>query len=290
MSYAPGPLPGVFAVVAVAAPGVSCEVLEREPFRAPVCGGTPRRRGPGESSSSEEVLPATPVASIGEFSSGVGLPECSKADILVTRPPPRTDIPVRSLLSTGPSVYPDVGGICFIVAGWLKTLVAGLVARLFRSKRHPKMISARSAKAPNTAPMTIPAICPPVNPRLEAAAAGVDSPVGVVPSLVVRVVTICDKADEAITGSATFSHRSSVSEKTQHESVAFGELDEQYMHKEPRFELKPQSSGSFSTAEMHSPLNEFAGSAQLVKSARICVRASESALPQTSLAVISCSL
>jgi len=41
---------------------------------------------------------------------------------------------------------------------------------------------------------------------------------------------------------------------------------------------------------MHSPLREFAGSAQFVKSARICVRASEAALPQMSLAAISCSL
>jgi hypothetical protein len=104
------------------------------------------------------------------------------------------------------------------------------------------------------------------------------------------VVTIGDNEDDATTGSTTFSHLCSVSEKTQHESVAFGELDEQYMHKDPRFELKPQSLGWFSTAEIHCPLNEFAGRAQLVKSARIWVRASESELPHTLLAAISCSL
>ena len=43
-------------------------------------------------------------------------------------------------------------------------------------------------------------------------------------------------------------------------------------------------------AEMHCPLNEFAGRAQLVKSARICVRASEFELPHALLATISCSL
>ena len=83
------------------------------------------------------------------------------------------------------------------------------------------------------------------------------------------MVTIGVNDDDATTGSTTFSHRCSVSEKTQHESVAFGELVEQYMHKDPKFELKPQSLGWLSTAGIHCPLNEFAGSAQLVKSARI---------------------
>jgi hypothetical protein len=249
-----------------------------------------RRRGPVDSSS-EEDLPTAPVARIGESSSvGVGLLECSSADILATRPPPRTDMPARSLSSPGPSVYPDGGGICFIVAGWLKTLVAGLLERLLRSSRQPRMISASSARAPNTAPITMPAICPPVRPRCATAAADVGSLVALLPSPVVRVVTICDNDDDAITGSATFSHRCSVSENTQHESVEFGELDEQYEHRDPRFELNPQSSGWFATPDIHCPLNEFAGRAQLVKSARICVRASEFEFPHTLLAVISCSL
>jgi hypothetical protein len=93
--------------------------------------------------------------------------------------------------------------------------------------------------------------------------------VGLLGSPVVKVVTIGDNDDDATTGSTTFSHRCSVSENTQHESVAFGELDEQYMHRDPRFEVKPQSSGWFSTAGIHCPLSEFAGRAQLVKSARI---------------------
>jgi len=188
-----------------------------------------RRRGV-EDSSSDELLPpvlAFPVASMGDcsLSSGVGLSECSRADILATRPPPRTDIPVLSLLSAGPSAYD--GGICLIVAGWLNTLVAGLLERLLRSKIHPKMISASSAKAPSTAPITMPAIWPPVSPRCASAAEGVGSPVEVLSSLVVSVVTICDRDDEAITGKTTSSHRCSVSENTQHESVALGELDEQ---------------------------------------------------------------
>jgi hypothetical protein len=207
-------------------------VLERDPLRVPVSGGTIRRRGVKDSSSDEWFAPAlaaleAPVASIGELSlsSGVGLSECSRADILVTRPPPRTDMPVRSLLSAGPSAYD--GGICFIVAGWLNTLVAGLLERLLRSRIHPKMINASSARAPSTAPITMPAICPPVSPRCAAAAEGVGSPVGVISPLVVSVVTISDKDDDAITGNTTFSHRCSVSENTQQESVALGEFDEQ---------------------------------------------------------------
>lgn len=88
-------------------------------------------------------------------------------------------------------------------------------------------MSASSAKAPSTAPITIPAIWPPVSPRWAASAAGVGSLVEVLSPLVVSVVTICDKDDDAITGNTTFSHRCSVSEKTQQESVALGELDEQ---------------------------------------------------------------
>jgi hypothetical protein len=156
-----------------------------------------RRRGPVDSSS-EEDLPTAPVARIGESSSvGVGLLECSSADILATRPPPRTDIPARSLISPGPSVYPDGGGICFIVAGWLKTLVAGLLERLLRSSRQPRIISASSARAPRTAPITMPAICPPVRPRCAAAATDVGSLVALLPSPVVKVVTICDNEDDA---------------------------------------------------------------------------------------------
>jgi hypothetical protein len=110
--------------------------------------------------------------------------------------------------------------------------VAGLLERLLRSRIHPKMMSASSAKAPSTAPITMPAIWPPVSPRCAAAAAGVDSlddvdDIEVLSPLVVSVVTICVRDDDAITGSTTFSHRCSVSENTQQESVALGEFDEQ---------------------------------------------------------------
>jgi hypothetical protein len=69
------------------------------------------------------------------------------------------------------------------------------------------------------------------------------APVGLLASPVVKVVTIGVNDDDATTGNTTFSHRCSVSENTQHESVELGELDEQYMHKDPKFEVKPQSSG-----------------------------------------------
>jgi hypothetical protein len=90
-------------------------------------------------------------------------------------------------------------------------------------------MSASRAKAPSTAPITMPAIWPPVRPRCAAAAAGVDSldDVEVLSPLVVSVVTICVRDDDAITGNTTFSHRCSVSENTQQESVALGEFDEQ---------------------------------------------------------------
>lgn len=73
----------------------------------------------------------------------------------------------------------------------------------------------------------MPAIWPPVKPRWAAAAVVAGSLVGLLASPVVKVVTIGFNDDDATTGSATFSHRCSVSEKTQHESVALGELDEQ---------------------------------------------------------------
>lgn len=73
----------------------------------------------------------------------------------------------------------------------------------------------------------MPAIWPPVNPRWDAAAVAAGSLVALLASPVVKVVTIGVRADDAIIGKATFSHRCSESENTQHESVALGELDEQ---------------------------------------------------------------
>ena len=91
-------------------------------------------------------------------------------------------------------------------------------------------------------------------------------------------------------GNVTSLQRVVVSEKTQHESVAFRELVEQYAQRLPRFDVKPQLFGWFSTASMQDPVSALAGRAQLVKSARIWVRASFPTDPQTLLAVISCSL
>lgn len=105
-----------------------------------------------------------------------------------------------------------------------------------------------------------------------------------------EVIVIGFSDDEAMIGRATFWHREVVSEKTQQESVLLGELAAQYEHSEPMLLVYPQLSGWFSTASMQLPVNELAGSAQFVKSARIWVRAPSPAVPQTSLAVISCSL
>jgi hypothetical protein len=90
-------------------------------------------------------------------------------------------------------------------------------------------------------------------------------------SLIVEVIVIVTGSsdEEATIGKVTSVQRFVVLEKTQHESVAFGELAAQYPHSPPRFEEKPQSSGSFCDPSMHEPVSESAGSAQLVKSARI---------------------
>jgi hypothetical protein len=114
----------------------------------------------------------------------------------------------------------------------------------------------------------------------------VELPDGV--AVVVIVIGFSD--EDATIGSVTPLHRFVVSEKTQHESVLFGELAAQYEHNEPRFDVNPQLSDWFSTASIQLVVNESAGRAQFVKSARTCVSAPESAVPQTLLAVISCSL
>jgi hypothetical protein len=91
--------------------------------------------------------------------------------------------------------------------------------------------------------------------------------------------------------SSTPWQRVEVLEKTQHESVALGELAAQYEHRPDRLLLKPQLLPSLSTPAMHVPVMEFAGKAQLVKSARIWLRAFGPAVPQMLLdADISCSL
>ena len=85
-----------------------------------------------------------------------------------------------------------------------------------------------------------------------------------------------------VMGSLTPTQRVSAPEYKQHESVEFGELLEQYEHKLGRFESKPQLLGSFCTPGMQLALSESGGSAQLVKSARIRLRALGEFEPQRS--------
>lgn len=136
----------------------------------------------------------------------------------------------------------------------------------------------------------MPAIAPPLRPLLLFVVAAV---------LVVAVLEGEDVDEEvnkgcieevATTGKTTFAHRVSLSEKTQHESVEFGELEAQYEHKLPVLSEKPQLLGWFVTPSIQVPVNESAGSAQLVKSALIWLRALFPAVPHTLLAVMSSSL
>lgn len=125
----------------------------------------------------------------------------------------------------------------------------------------------------------MPATWPPVRPllRLDAAVGLiVDEEVG---EGVDDVNNGC-MLDVAITGSTTPLHLVSVSEKTQQESVELGELAAQYEHKLPVLDMKPQLLGSLATPSIHEPLNESAGSAQFVKSARIWLMALGPAVPQ----------
>jgi len=134
------------------------------------------------------------------------------------------------------------------------------------------MRRARSTSAPSTAPTTIPAIWPPVNPRRVAATDALLWEGVVVPLMVevpVTVIVTGWSAEDAMMGSTTSLHREVVFEKTQQESVAFGELAEQYPHRPLRFVEKPQSTGSFCSPPTQLPDRESAGRAQLVKSARI---------------------
>jgi hypothetical protein len=85
-----------------------------------------------------------------------------------------------------------------------------------------------------------------------------------------------------VMGSLTPTQRVSAPEYKQHESVAFGELLEQYEHKLGRFESNPQLLGSFCTPGIQLVLRESGGRAQLVKSARIRFRAFGEFVPQRS--------
>jgi hypothetical protein len=139
---------------------------------------------------------------------------------------------------------------------------------------------ARRSKAPTMDPTTMPAIAPPLRPPASCAAEelelavddGVSAPI------------------ELVIGRSTLSQRVSVPDEIQHESVEFGELREQYEHKLGRLSAKPQLLGSFSTPPMHCPLfKASAGSAHVVKSARIWAIALSPVVPHTSWVDAICS-
>lgn len=118
-------------------------------------------------------------------------------------------------------------------------------------------------------PTTIPAMAPPDRPPFFPAtgtALDVELDPGVVPFVNMLPIGV-------VIGNLTPVHRVSVLEYRQHESVALGEVAEQYEQRLGRLPAKPQLSGSFCTPRIHPPERESAGSAQLVKSARICVMA-----------------
>ena len=124
-----------------------------------------------------------------------------------------------------------------------------------------------SNAAPKTEPMTIPAIAPPDSPRVCELDAAVD--VLLAEGEVLDVAEGNSGGIENIWGRVTPLHLLVTFDVTQHESVAFGELDAQYLHKPGRFEAKPHSCDSFWSPVMHSTLSELLGRAQLVKSALI---------------------
>jgi hypothetical protein len=83
------------------------------------------------------------------------------------------------------------------------------------------MMMARSRSAPTIEPTTIPAMAPPLRPP----------PPLLEPGAAVALELAMDEGDrapmEVVTGSSTLSHRVSVFDAIQHESVEFGELLEQ---------------------------------------------------------------
>jgi len=109
----------------------------------------------------------------------------------------------------------------------LKTLVTGLACFRRRKKTQANIKSARRIKTPSKDPITMPAIAPPESP-FRFCVVGDDVEDG-------DLVAVEDVADEvdvkrgcmdevATMGKTTFSQRVVVLEKTQQESVAFGEL------------------------------------------------------------------
>lgn len=123
----------------------------------------------------------------------------------------------------------------------------------FRAKMHPAMINPSRAAAPTIDPITIPAIAPPDRPEGAPAAAALVDPVGAAVDVVVKSGGMV-----VVVGSWTPTQRLSTLALTQHESVEFWELVAQNAQRPGRFNEKPHSSGSLSTAGVHFPLNDLA--------------------------------
>ena len=145
------------------------------------------------------------------------------------------------------------------------------------------MIRASNSSAPTIEPTTIPAIAPPLNPPPLPATAAAEA-------LELAVDDGVRAPIDVVMGSSTLSHRVSVLEVIQHESVEFGELLAQYEHRLGRLSAKPQLLGSFDTPWMQVPLfKASAGSAHVVKSARIWAIALSPVVPHTSSVEAICS-
>lgn len=148
---------------------------------------------------------------------------------------------MASSLATRAPVGRTLRSICFCWEVAVPDLSSGILcgegrlskyARFLRFFRKHKNASASISKAnPETQPMTIPVIAPSERLRLCDGLAG-------------------KRGGKDTVGSVVPVHLSSVLEAAQHESVALGELWEQYVQSPRRLSPKPHSSGSFLAAEI----------------------------------------
>lgn len=122
-----------------------------------------------------------------------------------------------------------------------------------------------------TAPITIPAICPPERPLPSDAASDAEG---------IAVPDVKRGGRWLTVGKSTPLQRPVTFELMQHESVELKVLVAQNVHSPTKFFPKPHSCGSLSCARMHVPDNESAGRAQLVKSARTCSMKPGRGVPQ----------
>jgi hypothetical protein len=142
--------------------------------------------------------------------------------------------------------------------------------RLLIAKMQQAASRARSSAAATTEPMTMPAMAPLESSSLFEVAA-------VVPALVADEVgwplevEVGSRVGLRVNwGRTTSWQRPVASEPMQQELVEFSELARQKSQSPCKLGPNPQLSGSFSAPVTQPSLNESAGRAQLVKSARIC--------------------